>query len=77
MGFLIRKLYKVFIPMEDFWGVIQYKDAILRPSYLHNGIFLLLRWHLYIESGPGFCRSFCRRLFLYFMCKLHAYTYKG
>ena len=27
--------------------------TILRPSYLHNGIsYTLVRWHLYIESGP-------------------------
>ena len=26
--------------------------TILRPSYLHNGISYLIRWHLYIESGP-------------------------
>ena len=26
--------------------------TILRPSYLHNGISILVRRHLYIESGP-------------------------
>ena len=26
--------------------------TILRPSYLYNGIPILVRWRLYIESGP-------------------------
>ena len=26
--------------------------AVLLPSYFHKGIPLLIRWHLYIESGP-------------------------
>ena len=26
--------------------------TIFRPSYLHNGIPILVRWYLYIESGP-------------------------
>ena len=46
-------------------GLIQYKDVILqyrkshcgdktvvRSSYLHNAFPILVRWRLYIESGP-------------------------
>ena len=36
--------------------------AILRPSYLHNGFSILVRWHLYIELGPrltNFGRDIC------------------
>ena len=41
-------------------ALIQYKNAILWPSYLHNGIYnmaVLVRWYLYIESGP--CSILC------------------
>ena len=31
--------------------------TILRPSYLHNEISILVRWHLYIELGPR-CQQF-------------------
>ena len=32
------------------WVDVNHNGPILRPSYLHNGIPILVRWHLYIES---------------------------
>ena len=40
--------------MSSYWYSKSYcgDKTILRPSYLHNEISILVRWHLYIESGP-------------------------
>ena len=35
------------------WALIQYKDVVLLiNSFIRSGSPILVRWHLYIETGP-------------------------
>ena len=53
------------IMMSSYQSSYQYRKShygdktTLRPSYLHNGIPILVRWHLHFESGPRWAKCPC------------------